>query len=786
MKEHPPVTPSGDEFGASFNDRFQQALSLPETKTKYAALNAINSDFVTTAVTYGKVLITELFLPAEAKTIRPVAIGGRAGGVKYLLRGILFKLADGEEGGVYEGSDDAAAKAMGHEIVSANSYFRCAIPGLHLALQVLIDYKGFRMHAQAELPIDTDTLRVGTADCGETVHGDDKHLSKKLQFAAQELNLRKHFVKKVSLFTACDVEGHCGRDNRYYVVDLARAFPPESPFVWHLRRVRRFKVGEYVFITGPTPDGQYRRQRAVIINVHAPQPPPPPPPPPPHQHQNQQPDGGGQDHDREAPRECLYDLVIQRDQTQLFMVPESALSNGNQTICWRALRPEFVKSRGRRLTTKYPETSHNVRRAAEAARGKAIGATGHDDITGYFICTFTAATAAGQAVLHSAYAPPDERLRPLINVFEEDGGGEGGSGGHYGASAGLFDSAEDAPPPLPVEPTPSHYGFGAEILNVHLQDLPVELESRRPLVVPMNLRDDPTETVARHMRAHEQRATIVHMGATASLYDDRGERGRRMGGKGLQRRKRSQSDLSVFLPKPTTADDDADIAAATSAAPTATAAAAVVAPTVAVRSYQEILMASSASGAGPAPLESIPASPSESSLSRRAQRRRSNSLNASDLLTRPDNLSSSRKNGDADLFYCDEGPALTGRIPYKWKEATYDTDLSPSNLLPTAIFGPALSPDCFTEFAQGDPQEDEMNVDARDASVVLVDLLVPAMAKVRYPASEPASACASSHAFRCRPCGAHAWPPASGPAPARAPAEPRGAVPVRVLARPRR
>ena len=35
-----------------------------------------------------------------------------------------------------------AAKAMGHEIKGANSYFRCAIPGLHLALQALIDYKG--------------------------------------------------------------------------------------------------------------------------------------------------------------------------------------------------------------------------------------------------------------------------------------------------------------------------------------------------------------------------------------------------------------------------------------------------------------------------------------------------------------------------------------------------------------------------------------------------------------------------------------------------------------------
>jgi hypothetical protein len=267
----------------------------------------------------------------------------------------------------------------------------------------------------------------------------------------------------------------------------------------------------------------------------------------------------------------------------------------------------------------------------------------------------------------------------------------------------------------------------------------------------MNPRDDPTETVERHLRAHEQRATVVHMGAAASLYDDRGHRGEDAAGGGaggLERRKRSQSDLSMFLTKMTATDDGAVAATATPEAPAATAAAPATQPAApvaapAVRSYQEILMAATkknGDAAAPVPAPESTPSPAPAAApprGARAQRRRSNSLNASDLLSKPGHLSSSSRKSDVEHSSVDDGPAPAGRIPYKWKESTYDTDLSPSNLLPTAIFGPALSPDCFTEFAQGDPQEEEMNVDARDASVVLVDLLVPAMAKVPPTLSSP-------------------------------------------------
>jgi hypothetical protein len=198
----------------SWNERFQQTLILPETNLqqkllKYTLLNEINRDFISAAVLYAKTIVSEYFVPDGQKSLQAQAIGGQGGGLKYLLRGILFKLSDGQIG-PYENNDESAAKAMGHEIKGANSYNRCGIPGLHFALQVLIDYKGFRMHAQAELPINNSTLVIGTADGGKSIYNNDNSLQLKLKFAAQELNLKDHMVKQTVMFAACDVEGHKG------------------------------------------------------------------------------------------------------------------------------------------------------------------------------------------------------------------------------------------------------------------------------------------------------------------------------------------------------------------------------------------------------------------------------------------------------------------------------------------------------------------------------------------------------------------------------------------------
>lgn len=72
----------------------------------------LETEFVDTATFYGKIIIGERFLPNGKKSIPPIDIGGVAGGIKFIVEGILFKFAWDHEG-VYEG-DLKAMKAASH------------------------------------------------------------------------------------------------------------------------------------------------------------------------------------------------------------------------------------------------------------------------------------------------------------------------------------------------------------------------------------------------------------------------------------------------------------------------------------------------------------------------------------------------------------------------------------------------------------------------------------------------------------------------------------------------
>ena len=66
---------------------------MPDSFDKYQQLSALYRDFCYAAKTYGRIIISEKFLPDSDKTIKPVGAGGVAGGVKYVVSGILFKFA---------------------------------------------------------------------------------------------------------------------------------------------------------------------------------------------------------------------------------------------------------------------------------------------------------------------------------------------------------------------------------------------------------------------------------------------------------------------------------------------------------------------------------------------------------------------------------------------------------------------------------------------------------------------------------------------------------------------
>lgn len=63
---------------------------------------------------YGRLIISEFSLPNSLKTIPSAKIGGYAGGTKYLLSGILYKVATDTER-LY-GDDEMAMKSCSHDI----------------------------------------------------------------------------------------------------------------------------------------------------------------------------------------------------------------------------------------------------------------------------------------------------------------------------------------------------------------------------------------------------------------------------------------------------------------------------------------------------------------------------------------------------------------------------------------------------------------------------------------------------------------------------------------------
>jgi len=223
--------------------RFQPNTPPAEKINANVALIGLAQDFLYSATSYGKIIISEVYLPDTEKTIKPINIGGVAGGSKYLVRSILFKFALDTEG-IYGGNDAAAAKVAGHELKGVQAYFNCSIQGLCLPLIALVDYRGFRLLAISLLPITRETLICGSHDGGRTVLNKDTTFDRKMKHAAGILNIRGHDAgtdpaSRTFIHSAADVEGHLGTDGRYYLVDFSRTFPCEKP--------RRDITGSHLF-----------------------------------------------------------------------------------------------------------------------------------------------------------------------------------------------------------------------------------------------------------------------------------------------------------------------------------------------------------------------------------------------------------------------------------------------------------------------------------------------------------------------------------------------------------
>lgn len=73
------ISSSDDYF---FNEKFQKLLEMDDSYNKNVLLSEHTTDFVYAVETFGKIIISERYLPYEEKTIKPIKLGGIAGGEK--------------------------------------------------------------------------------------------------------------------------------------------------------------------------------------------------------------------------------------------------------------------------------------------------------------------------------------------------------------------------------------------------------------------------------------------------------------------------------------------------------------------------------------------------------------------------------------------------------------------------------------------------------------------------------------------------------------------------------
>jgi hypothetical protein len=138
-------------FRESLQAQYEHAIALGDL----AALEVVFQEFLCRAKQYGQVIISERHLPVRDKSIKPVGLGGTAGGAKYVVNELLFKFAedvplpDGSflYGGPAGRDDEAAHKAAGHEAKATCVIRKLMLSQLRVPLLTVVDFHGVRLRS---------------------------------------------------------------------------------------------------------------------------------------------------------------------------------------------------------------------------------------------------------------------------------------------------------------------------------------------------------------------------------------------------------------------------------------------------------------------------------------------------------------------------------------------------------------------------------------------------------------------------------------------------------------
>jgi hypothetical protein len=280
---------SARDWNKEFQALLDAALSLSERNVSEThecsrRLSQFVDEFTLQAQQIGEVILSELFLPVQQRTYKPIDAGGVAGGVKFLEQNIFFKVACDAfkvRGHAFllsffigpcafsvlvqiYGGDHYAQKAAQLELSGMMSLLSQYTYGansrklgsggrarLSFPLMTIVSYRGYMLLASSRLPISkqkgertlvydssslnlcllpalTVNIRYGSDDGGKTVYASEPAVNEVMRLLMEPMNLKEHMAgvsvvesSLTKLYGPADIEVHRGTDGGFYVLDTA-------------------------------------------------------------------------------------------------------------------------------------------------------------------------------------------------------------------------------------------------------------------------------------------------------------------------------------------------------------------------------------------------------------------------------------------------------------------------------------------------------------------------------------------------------------------------------------
>ncbi|KAH9512922.1 hypothetical protein Btru_037008 [Bulinus truncatus] len=221
-----------------WNEEIQTTRELPkgnlaERLLRERAIFKVHSDFVA-AATRGAMAVID----GNVMAINP---GEDAKMQMFIWNNIFFSLGfDVKDHYKDFGGDAAAYAAPVNDLQGVKAYFNLDPDGLYTLGTVVVDYRGYRITAQSIIPgilerEQEQSVVYGSVDFGKTVVSCEKY-KELLQKTAASLKIRPHKVLNdkgeiVELYSSVECKGIIGNDQRHYILDLLRTFPPDANYL---------------------------------------------------------------------------------------------------------------------------------------------------------------------------------------------------------------------------------------------------------------------------------------------------------------------------------------------------------------------------------------------------------------------------------------------------------------------------------------------------------------------------------------------------------------------------